>query len=67
MVALYEFMRDQGARASFGTGSAPSVTMWLGERDDDRSNPVAVAINVRTIGIYFHFVRTRRRPAEMQR
>jgi len=43
MIELYEFMRDEGARPSFGTGINPSVTIWLGERaDPEQSNPIAV-------------------------
>ncbi len=66
MIAFYEFMRDRGARPSWGTGGAPSVLMWLGERDDDRSNPVAISVHPRSVGIYFDFVRGRRTPEEMQ-
>jgi hypothetical protein len=66
IVRLYEFMRDSGGRASWGTGAMPSVTMWLGERDDDRSNPVAIGIYQESVAINFDFVRDRRRPAEMQ-
>jgi hypothetical protein len=67
MVALYEFMRDQGARPSWGTGAMASVTMWLGERDDDRSNPVAIGIYANSVAINFDFVREKRTPEEMQR
>jgi hypothetical protein len=67
MVQLYEFMRDRDARRSWGTGAKPSVTMWLGERDDDRSNPVSVGIYADNIAINFDFVRDKRTPAEMQR
>jgi hypothetical protein len=41
--------------------------MWLGERDDDRSNPVAISVHPRTVGIYFSFVRYRRSPEGMRR
>ena len=65
---LYEFMRDEGARASFGTGSTPSVMMWLGERaDPEASNPVAVGFFSDYLSVNFSFLRDRRSPAEMQR
>jgi hypothetical protein len=67
MVRLYELLRDRGARASWGTGAAPSVTMWLGERDDDRSRPVAIGIYKDNVAINFDFVRDKRTPEEMQR
>jgi hypothetical protein len=38
VIALYEFIRDQGARPSFGTGSYPSVTIWLA-REPTRRRP----------------------------
>ena len=44
MVRLYEFLRDRDARASWGTGAVASVTMWLGEGLDGRSNPVSISI-----------------------
>jgi hypothetical protein len=72
MIALYEFVRDHGARMSWGTGVMPSVTMWLGEREDDLSSPIAVGIYVvqggkDNIAINFDFVRDKRTPEEMQR
>jgi hypothetical protein len=68
VIALYEFIRDQGARPSFGTGSYPSVTIWLGERDDPgTSNPVAIGFSGDWIGVEFRFVRGRRSPAELAR
>jgi hypothetical protein len=67
MVRLYEFMRDRGARRSWGTGAKASVTMWLGERDDGRSNPVAIGIYNDNVAINFDFVRDKRTPAQMQR
>lgn len=44
IIALYEPLRERGARPSWGTGASPSVTMWLGEREDELSNPVAIGI-----------------------
>ena len=67
MTALYEFMRDRGARRSWGTGARPSVNMWLGERDDELSNPVAIGISSDQLYIWFDFVRDRRTPEQMQR
>ena len=68
LIALYEFMRDSGARASFGTGSSPSVMMWLGERDDpEASNPVAVGFFADWFAVYFKAIRDRRSPAELKR
>ena len=67
MVALYEFMRDRGARPSWGTGGSPSVTMWLGERDDERSNPLSISIYSEGVAINFDFVRDRRTPEQMHR
>jgi hypothetical protein len=67
MVRLYEFMRDHGARRSWGTGAQPSVTMWLGERDDEQTNPVAVGIYTTSVAINFDFVRERRTAEQMQR
>ena len=31
VIALYEFMRAEGARMSFGTSVDPNVVVWLGE------------------------------------
>jgi hypothetical protein len=67
MVRLYEFMRDHGARPSWGTGSKPSATMWLGETDDERSNPVSISFYEDGVAINFDFVRERRAPEQMQR
>jgi hypothetical protein len=67
MVRVYEFLRDRGARPSWGTGAIASVTMWLGERDDDLSNPVSIGIYATNIAINFDFVRDRRTPEQMQR
>ena len=67
MVKLYELMRDRGARPSWGTGASPSVTMWLGERDDETSNPVAIGLYSDNIAINFDFVRDRRGPEQMHR
>jgi hypothetical protein len=67
VVRLYELLRDQGARRSWGTGAAASVTMWLGERDDGTSNPVSVGIYRDSLAINFDFVRDKRTPEQMQR
>lgn len=67
MVKLYEFMRDHSARPSWGTGASPSVTMWLGERDDETSNPVSIGLHSDNIAINFDFVRDRRTPEQMHR
>lgn len=68
MIALYEFIRDQGARPSFGTGGYPSVTIWLGERSDPAaSNPIAVGFFHGGISIEFRFLRDKRSPAELAR
>ena len=64
---LYEFLRDAGARASWGTGAVPSVTMWLGERDDATANPVAIGLFHDNICIWFDFVRKRRSERENHR
>jgi hypothetical protein len=70
-VALYEYLRGQGARASLGTGVEPSVTVWLGERPEPaESNPIAIAFypnGTNPIAIEFRFVREKRTPAEQQR
>ncbi|RKQ90861.1 hypothetical protein C8N24_0676 [Solirubrobacter pauli] len=70
-IALYEFLREQGARPSFGTGADPSVTIWLGEDPDPaRANPIAIALyphGTSCIAIEFRFVREKRTPAELQR
>jgi hypothetical protein len=66
MIELYEFIRDQGARPSFGTGAKPSVTIWLGEDPDPAAaNPVAIAFSGNGLSVEFRFVRGRRTPAEM--
>jgi hypothetical protein len=66
VIGLYEFIRDQGARPSFGTGSYPSVTIWLGERGStDTSNPIAIGFSGDWIGVEFRFVRDKRSPAEL--
>jgi len=64
---LYEFMRDEGARASWGTGALPSVNMWLGEREDATTNPIAIGMFSDNMCIWFDFVRGRRTDLENQR
>jgi hypothetical protein len=71
LIALYRFLRDQGARPSWGTGVDPSVTIWLGERSDPAAaNPIAIALYPRSatpISIEFRFVREKRTPGEQRR
>jgi hypothetical protein len=68
LVELYEFMRERGARQSFGTGATPSVTMWLGERPDPAtSNPVAVAFYADGFAVPFNYIRGKRSEAELKR
>jgi hypothetical protein len=67
VVRLYELLRDQGARRSWGSGGTASVTMWLGERDDGTSNPVSLGIYRDNLAINFDFVRDKRTPEQMQR
>jgi hypothetical protein len=65
MVALYEFLRDRGARLSWGSStSSPSVTAWLGE---EVGNPVSIGFYPEGVAVNFHFVAERRSPPEMQR
>ena len=68
MIALYEFMRDEGARPSFGTGNSPAVMMWLGERSDpETSNPIVVGFLSDWFSVGFTYVRDKRSPAELKR
>ena len=69
LVNLYEWIKDRpDTRLSWGHGQTdPSVTVWLGERDDDTANPVAVSLSPRTIGPWFSLFRDRRSPEELQR
>lgn len=68
LVELYEFMRERGARQSFGTGATPSVTIWLGERPDPAtSNPVAVAFYADRFAVPFNYIRGKRSEAELKR
>jgi hypothetical protein len=65
MVALYQFMRDRGARLSWGRSARePSVTAWLGE---DVGNPVSVGIYPYGVAVNFDFLVDRRTDAEMAR
>jgi hypothetical protein len=61
MIALYEFVRDRGARLSW---AASGVAAFLGE---DEGNPVAVGVGPGSVGFDFAWVRDRRTPAEMAR
>jgi hypothetical protein len=70
MIRLYEALRDAGGRTSWGSGTKPSVTMWLGEA---AGNPVSVSVYAAGsnwpggIAINFDYVRDKRSPAEMAR
>ncbi|HVW18502.1 MAG TPA: hypothetical protein VHB30_09650 [Solirubrobacteraceae bacterium] len=65
MLAIYEFMRDGGARASWGRGGTyPSVTMWMGEEADC---PISIGFYPDNLAINFDFVRDRRSPDELAR
>ena len=64
---LYEFMQEEGARASWGTGVLPSVNVWLGEREDAATNPIAIGMFSDSMCIWFDFVRGRRTEAENHR
>jgi len=59
-IDLYTWMRDHGARTSWGTGSRPGVVMWLGERSDGTSNPVAVYFSPGGMCVYFADARDQR-------
>lgn len=68
MIALYEFLRDAGARRSWGTGKKPSVMMWLGEDSDPaKSNPVCVGVATYWVQVAFNLLRDRREPHELAR
>lgn len=68
MIGLYEALRDAGARRSWGAGASPSVTLWLGEHEDEsRANPVSISIYNEGPAINFDFVRESRSESEMQR
>lgn len=68
LVNLYEFLRDAGARRSWGTGANPSVMMWLGEdRDPAKANPVCVGIFHDWLSVNLVWVREKRTPDEMAR
>jgi hypothetical protein len=65
MIELYTFMRDQGARLSWGRSTRePSVTAWLGE---DAGNPVSVGFYPYGVAVNFDFLIDRRTDAEMAR
>jgi hypothetical protein len=69
MIGLYEWMKDQGARASRGTGATtPSVSLWLGEdAEPGRSNPVSVQIFPDAIIIAFGNLVDKRPEPELAR
>lgn len=65
MIALYTFMRDRGARLSWGTRPAsPSVTAWLGEAAGD---PVSVSFYPSGFAVNFEYLHGKRTPAEIAR
>lgn len=65
MVALYEFMRDRGARLSWGRSARePSVTAWLGE---EVANPISVGFYPYGVAVNFDFLVDRRSDTEMAR
>jgi hypothetical protein len=63
MVALYEFMRDRGARLSWGNRE-PSVTAWLGE---EVGNPISIGFYPYGVAVNFDFLVDRRSNQEMAR
>ena len=69
MIGLYEWMKNEQARASLGTGAKiPSVSLWLGEDDDpDKSNPVSLWLSPRTITIGFGHLVDKRSEGELAR
>jgi hypothetical protein len=71
LILLYEFLREQATRATFGSGKSPSVTFWLGEHSDPaKANPVVIGIwpaDARPIAIEFRYVHDKRTPAELRR
>jgi hypothetical protein len=69
MIGLYEFMKSQKARASWGTGAkVPSVSLWLGEdADPGEPNPVSVWLAPRTITIQFGHLVDKRSEVELER
>lgn len=68
MIALYEFLRDAGARRSWGKAAKPSVMLWLGEDPDPaRSNPVCIGLHSDWMQVGFHFLKGKRTDEEMAR
>lgn len=66
MIDLYEWMKDQGARATLGKGvTAPSVSLWLGK--DGEPSPVSVVIFPDSITIPFVDLKKWRPQAELER
>lgn len=65
MIALYEFIRDRGARLSWGRSARePSVTAWLGE---DVGNPISIGFYPYGVAVNFDFLVDRRNDAQMAR
>ena len=65
IVALYEFVRDRGARLSWGRSArSPSVTAWLGE---EVGNPISIGFYPYGVAVNFDFLVGRRTEAEMAR
>jgi hypothetical protein len=72
LIRLYKWMRDAGARPSWGTGAAAGVTMWLGEPGNPvmvnfYTGPGAFPGGMGGIAVGFDFVRDKRSQGEMQR
>ncbi len=65
---LYSWMRDNGARPSFGS---TAITLWLGDNEDrEKANPVALLFQpTRGDGLFvpFNFMSNKRSEAEMVR
>jgi hypothetical protein len=63
MIRVYEFVRDRGARLSWGRSTKePSVTAWLGE---DVGNPISIGFYPYGVAVNFDFLVNRRTEAEM--
>ena len=68
LILLYEWIKNEGARMSWGTGKTPSVSLYLGEdADPSKSNSMSVWISPRDISIAFGSLADRREEAEMAR
>jgi hypothetical protein len=68
VIALYEFMRAEGARMSFGTSVDPNVVVWLGEHaNPGHSNPISLSFYPGGVGVNFRFLVDRRTEDELRR